>query len=134
MTRVERFREVLSGSLDFQSLQKRIEEGWRLVALEWEHIATTGERSDETWKEEIPYGLRVASDCLHLEEDPVEREILEKMLTLIAADKSMSKVAEALNREGFRTRKGLPWSQAAVFDMLPRLIEAAPRLHRLARE
>jgi hypothetical protein len=134
MTRIERFREVLSGSFNYQSLQKRIEEGWRLVALEWEHLTAVGERGDETWKEEVPYGLRVASDCRHLEEDPVEREILEKMLDLIAADKSMSKVAEALNREGFRTRKGLPWSQPAVFDMLPRLIEAAPRLHRVARE
>jgi hypothetical protein len=134
MTRVEHFREVLFGPLNYPSLQEKVEEGWRLVALEWERLAAAGEGNDEIRKEEVPYGLRVAGDCQHLEEDPAEREILERMLDLIAADKSMSKVAEALNKEGFRTRKGFPWTQTAVFDMLPRLIDAAPRLHRVVRE
>ncbi len=131
MVRIERFREVLSRSLDLQSLQERIQQGWRLAAFEWERSVAGEEADGEAWKEEVPYGLRVAGDCQHLDENPVEKQVLEAMLQLIAADKSISKVAEALNRGGFRTRNGQPWSQTAVFDMLPRLIEAAPHLRRV---
>jgi hypothetical protein len=40
----------------------------------------------------------------------------------------MSGVADELNRQGFRTRKGEKWTAAAVFDLLPRMIEAGPRI------
>jgi hypothetical protein len=53
------------------------------------------------------------------------------MLDLIARDQSVSEVAEELNRAGFRTRRGALWSRTAVFEMLPRLIEAAPDIRRV---
>ena len=36
----------------------------------------------------------------------------------------------ALNRQGSRTRRGTAWTQTAIFNMLPRLIEAAPYIWR----
>jgi Recombinase len=83
------------------------------------------------WVEDVPFGLRVADDCVHLEEDPVERRTIELMLKLIKSDKSMSQIAADLNRQSLHTRDGSPWTQTAVFNMLPRLVEAAPQIWRL---
>jgi hypothetical protein len=84
------------------------------------------------WIEDVPFGLRAADDCVHLEEEPVERRTIELMLNLMKSDKSMSQIAGDLNGQGLRTRNGTPWTQTAVFNMLPRLIEAAPQIWRNA--
>jgi len=39
-----------------------------------------------------------------------------------------SQVAQALNDKGYRTREGKEWTQSAVFEMLPRLVEVAPTI------
>jgi len=130
MARIERIREVLSRPFDEGYLRTKLKEGWRLVAVEWEREVEGEATGQASWIEEVPYGLRVADDCLHLQENPVERHALELMLTLISSDKSMSQIAEDLNRQGFRTRSGTVWTQTAVFNMLPRLIEAAPQIWR----
>ena len=78
--------------------------------------------------EEVPYGLRVASDCTRLEEDPDERNVLMQMMEFIVQDRSVSEVATELSRIGLRTRKGSLWSPVDVFNMLPRLIEVGPKI------
>jgi hypothetical protein len=78
--------------------------------------------------EEIPYGLRVASDCSRLEEDPQERDVLVQMMELIVQDYSITLVASELNKRGLRTRTGGPWTPVSVFNMLPRLIEVGPHI------
>ncbi len=78
--------------------------------------------------EDAPFGTRIAGDCERLEENPTEMEFLLSMMELIIQDISISKVAEELNRKGFRTRKGTEWGPVAVFNMLPRLIELTPRI------
>jgi hypothetical protein len=83
------------------------------------------------WIEDVPFGLQVAGDCLHLEDNPAERRILELMLKLMASDKSMSQIAGELNSQNLRTRNGSIWTQTTGFNMLPRLIEAAPQIWRL---
>jgi len=130
MAKVERIREVPSRPLDESYFRAKMSEGWRLVAVHWERDVEGSLPEPARWTEEVPYGLRVAEDCIHLEEDPVERRALELMLKLISSDKSMSQIAEELNRQGFRTRPGTAWTQTAVFNMLPRLIEAAPQIWR----
>jgi hypothetical protein len=59
-------------------------------------------------------------------------ESLLFMMELIIQDISLSKVAEELNRKGFRTRSGTEWGPVAVFNMLPRLIELTPRIFSMA--
>jgi len=130
MAKTERIREVLSRPFDEGYFRTKLKEGWRLVAVQWEREVEGEALEQAPWVEEVPYGLRVAYDCVHLEENPVERRTLELMLKLISSDKSMSQIAEELNRQGFRTRLGAAWTQTALFNMLPRLIEAAPYIWR----
>jgi hypothetical protein len=122
----KRMREVIDGLPGPDYLREKMEKGWRLVALEWEREA---QDSGQALREEVPFGLKVADDCLHLEEDPDERQALRLMLDLIVDDEiPLSRVSNELNQKGYRTRSGSKWTQAAVFDMLPRLIESAPRI------
>src|SRR5262245_23968082 len=130
MPKIERIREIQSRPFDEGYFRAKLKEGWRLAAVEWDREVEGEAPGQAAWIEEVPYGLRVAGDCVHLEENPVERRALELMLKLISGDKSMSQIAEELNDQGFRTRIGTTWTQAGVFNMLPRLIEAAPHIWR----
>jgi hypothetical protein len=128
MATVERIRELAHGPLDLASVKRKQEAGWTLVALEWERPIEAEGATGRTTFEEVSYGLRVANDCLHLEEDPDEMRTLMLMLDLIVEDHALSRVASALNERGLTTRQGRPWSAVSVFNMLPRLIEAGPKI------
>lgn len=129
MAKTERVRETLSTPLTPEYLHEKAEEGWRAVAVEWERGAGRNTSANGLPTEEIPYGLRIADDCHHLQEDPDEVAALTLMLEQIVADKPCSTVASELNRRGFRRRGGQKWTQVSVFNMLPRLIEVAPRIY-----
>jgi hypothetical protein len=128
----ERIREAVKSPIDADYIARRQQEGWRLVAVEWEveweRGPETPERQAEALLEETPFGARVAADAERLEESPSEMESLLFMMELIIQDISLTKVAEELNRKGFRTRSGTEWGPVAVFNMLPRLIELTPRI------
>lgn len=128
MAKVERIREIVTGSVDLEYMKKKTEAGWKLVAMEWRREIAGDEKQEAVIVEEIPYGLRVASDCSRLEEDPEERGVLIKMMELIVQDYSLSLVASELNKAGLRTRSGSIWTPVSVFNMLPRLIEVGPRI------
>ncbi|MFH1574214.1 MAG: recombinase family protein [Acidobacteriota bacterium] len=131
MTRIERIREVLTGPLTDRVLAERAKSGWRHAAVEWVREIEGMPVHADPHVEQVPYGLRVSEDCAQLHEDPGERAVLEVMLDLIVTEKSLREVAEEMNRQGCRTRKGSRWTQTEVFNMLPRLIEAAPSLRRV---
>ena len=120
---MERMREELSGSLDAGYIERRSSQGWRLAAVEW---VRDGEAPPA--RQEVPYGLRVSTDCHHLEESAEEMAVLMRMMQLIARDEPLSKVADDLNRQGLRTRRGFEWSPVDVFQLLPRLIDCGPRI------
>jgi recombinase len=50
------------------------------------------------------------------------------ILEQIVKEKRISEIAVQLNHEGHRTREGTLWSPTAVFNLLPRLIEAGPSI------
>lgn len=129
MARIERLRDNVRELPDTVFLESRAAAGWRLAALEWVRTGEEVEMPPEPEAtEEIPYGLRVSSDCCHLEKDPEEARALTLMMQQIVNDLPLSKVADALNLAGLRTRQGLPWDRVSVFNMLPRLIEVGPRM------
>ncbi len=128
MSKVERVREVLNAPPSPKYWQEKAAEGWRPVAVEWER-EVEGTEGESRLKEEVPYGLQVSEDCLYLEENPAESEAMRRMLEQIVADRPLSVVAEELNRRGFRQRSGAQWTQVAIFNMLPRLVEVAPRIY-----
>ncbi len=133
MAESERIRESLQAPLEATYVKQREQAGWKLVAVEWERAAATPAVPAQPAEpapnlEDAPFGLRVAGDCEHLEQNPAEMQFLLSMMELIIQDISLVKVAEELNRKGFRTRKGAEWGPVAVFNMLPRLIELTPRI------
>lgn len=128
MANLESMREFVSGPVDAELYRQRIAEGWRLVAVEWQRETAATEGGGADTLQDVPFGLRIASDCVHLEEDPVEKRVLLLVLGLIVKDAPLADIAEELNRNGLRTRGGLPWTRTSVFDLHPRLIEAFPRL------
>jgi hypothetical protein len=128
MAELERVREAVAGSLDPEYVKQRERAGWRLAAVEWERETEGAAPEPAPRLEDAPYGAHVADDCSHLAENSDEMKCLLSMMELIIQDISIVKVAEELNRKGFRTRKGTDWGPVAVFNMLPRLIELTPRI------
>jgi hypothetical protein len=130
MRRTERIRQSASGQLTWDEIQKLQNEGWRLIALDWERDVPAGESraGGEHDQEDPPFGLRIAPDCSTLVEDRSEHEALLAMMELIIQDGPYSSIAEELNRRGYRTREGSKWTPVSVFEMLPRLIDAGPRI------
>ncbi|MGI8961386.1 MAG: recombinase family protein [Bryobacteraceae bacterium] len=134
----QRSRDLVGGPLNLDYFMRRAAEGWTLAAIEWvreiELPDTTESPSvaSSLEPEEIPYGLRIGEDGLHLEPNPVETTVLLLILEKIVLEKRLSQIAEDLNSRGFRTRKGTPWSSPAIFDLLPRLIETGPKLLKSA--
>jgi len=127
MAKVERIREVLNRPLEPEYLKQKAEAGWKLVAVEWER-EVEDKKERRPVSEEVPYGMRVGDDCMHLVENPAETQILIQMLDGIVQDYPFSKVAEELNRNGLRTRNGAKWEPVSVYNMLPRLIQVGPRI------
>jgi hypothetical protein len=102
MAKMERVREEVSAPPSPDYWKRKTDAGWRLAAVEWIREANAEAGSSET-REEIPYGLKVADDCVHLEAHPVERESLMLMLELIVQDRTLSEVAAELTIAAFAT-------------------------------
>jgi len=130
--KIDRMREKVTILPTSTYLSKMHDAGWSLVALEWEReVETSGEPQEPEipiGSEEIPFGLRIASDCRHLEDDPLEMQTLKFLAEMIVQDISFRSMADALNVREYRTRDGRPWTAASVFKLTPRLMEVAPRI------
>ena len=133
---LERSRDLVTGPLTLDYLVQRAAEGWKVAAVEWvregENTALREPAAISLSGEQLPYGLRVAEDGSHLEHNPVERTVLLLILDRIVREKRITDIANELNAEGLRTRRGAAWSPSAVFELLPRLIEAGPSLLKSA--
>lgn len=128
MAHFERMRDVVHGPLDLKLLEQRQQAGWRVASIEWRRELPPGEVPEAgLYLEDVPYGLRVSDDCMRLEINPEENQVLLQMMELLVQDFSFSSVASDLNEKGYRTREGKRWSPVTVFNMLPRLIEVGPR-------
>jgi len=136
MKKIDRIREKVTILPTSIYLSKMHDAGWSLVALEWEREIDIPGKPDayaedtvpEGGSEEIPFGLRIAADGRHLEDDPLETQTLRFLAEMIVQDISFNSMADALNVREYRTRNGQPWSPATVFKLIPRLIDIAPRL------
>jgi hypothetical protein len=127
MKKTERVRQLVSGSLAEAEIKEQSEKGWKLVAVEWEREV---EADEGQLPGDVPFGLRIVSETQRLEEDPGEREVLVQLMELLVQEGSYARVADEINRRGYRTRQGALWSPVSVFEMLPRLIEVGPYLFR----
>jgi hypothetical protein len=127
MKKTERVRQVVSGPLGVADLKQQTEKGWKVVAIEWEREVDAAE---DQLPADVPFGLQMAPETQRLEENLVEREMLFLLMELIVQESSYARIADEINRRGFRTRQGAEWSPVSVFEMLPRLIEVGPHVFR----
>ena len=119
-------RQIVTGELDLQDVKRRQQAGWRIAAIEWE--ADQPEAETPPPELQLPYGLRIAGDCHHLEEDPAETEVLRTIMRMVVHDRPMSQISNELNGRGFKTREGKPWNPADVFRLMPTIVESGPRI------
>lgn len=124
----ERIHEQRTTAPSVDEVRARADEGWRMMAVVWERDGEADASKKRSVQEVVPFGLRVADDCQHLEEDRSELEVILLTLELIVQDYRLSQVAVELNRQKYKTRKGTSWNAASVFELLPRLIDVGPRI------
>ena len=129
MKKTERVRQLVMGPLQSSDLKQKTERGWKVVAIEWEREVDAPE---ERLPGDVPFGLQLVSDTQQLVDDPDEREILFQLMELMVEEGSYARIADEINRRGFRTRDGSRWTPVSVFEMLPRLIEVGPHVFRSA--
>jgi hypothetical protein len=128
MAYFERVRDVVSEPFSPEIIRQRTASGWQMVSIEWRRELPDSEAPPEGgFSEDIPYGLRISTDCKRLEIEPKENDALLLMMELLVQDFSYSHIVSDLNEKGFRMRDGRPWNRVAVFNMIPRLIEVGPR-------
>jgi hypothetical protein len=127
MMKTERVRQAITGPLQQADLKQNSEKGWKVVAIEWEREV---ESTQQRLPGEVPFGLELSPDTHQLVEDPDEREILFQLMELMVEEGSYARIAEEINRRGYRTRDGSRWTPVSVFEMLPRLIEVGPHVFR----
>ncbi len=128
MPKLERVRDFVITPPAAGYFTEKLDDGWRLVAIEWER----GQSSPAPATEDIPFGMRVASDCRRLEEDPEEVQVLLLMLEVLVQDGPLSTAAKQINERGLRTRDGQPWTRTALFYLLPRADRSGSRVFRPA--
>lgn len=127
MKKTERVRQTVAGPLQPDEIKQQAEKGWKLVAVEWEREV---EVAEDQLPAEVPFGLQIGAETQRLETNPAEREILFLIMELIVQEGSYARIADEINRRGFRTRSGERWTSVAVFEMIPRLIEVGPHVLR----
>src|ERR1022692_1586945 len=116
-------------SLDTGSASGRLVLNIMVSVSQWEREAI-GERTRDAMRHKksklefvgnAPYGFRQAADKRHVEPEPGEQAILERIQRLRKSGKSLRKIAEQLNRMKIRTRQGSPWRH----EYVARLLKAA---------
>jgi hypothetical protein len=122
---MRQLRDEMENPVSLDYFLRRSSAGWKLKAVEWEQADDTAV-IDAPAPVESPYGIQLVPETARLQPKPDEVEVLQTILELIVVEKGVSNIAAELNNRGFMTRSGKPWTSTAVFNLLPRLIEAAP--------
>ena len=128
---IQRSRDLISGPVTIEYFTNKAAEGWTLAAVEWvREVANAGANQVEVSPdaENVPYGVRISDDGIHLEPNPLERIVLLLILEKIVKEKRVTQIAHELNAEGLKTRDGAAWTATAVFELFPRLIDMGPTL------
>jgi site-specific DNA recombinase len=116
-------------SLDTGSASGRLVLNIMVSVSQWEREAI-GERTRDAMRHKktklefvgnAPYGYRLAADKRHVEAEPGEQAVLQRIQRLRKSGKSLRKIADELNKRGLRTRAGTPW----LHEYIVRLLKAA---------
>ena len=126
---MRQLRDQIQSPVSLEYFQHRTAAGWKLKAIEWER-AEEETAAGALSNTQSPYGLELVPEAARLQQKPEEVEVLLTILELIVVEKGVSHIAAELNARGYVGRDGKPWTSTAVFNLLPRLIDAAPELFK----
>lgn len=113
-------------SLDTGTAAGRLVLNVMMSVSQWEREAI-GERTRDAMSHKrangervgtIPFGYRLGADRIHLEVEPCEQEALSRVRALRDLGYTLTEVADELNREGYRTRRGTLWRFQYVAEIL----------------
>jgi hypothetical protein len=121
---MRQLRDEIDSPVSLDYFQGRTAAGWTLKAIEWERPGDEAEPLPEGIAS--PYGISVVPETARLQPNTEEVEVLQTILELIVVEKGVSYIAAELNNRGYANRNGRPWTSTAVFNLLPRLIDAGP--------
>ena len=116
----------VADSLDTRSAAGRLVLNIMVSVSQWEREAI-GERTRDAMRHKrakgervgtVPYGWRVGADGVQLEPDDVEHGILARIAALRADGVTLRSIADALNADGCRTRRGTAWRFQYVANAL----------------
>jgi DNA invertase Pin-like site-specific DNA recombinase len=116
----------VADSLDTRSAAGRLVLNIMVSVSQWEREAI-GERTRDAMHHKrangqrvgnIPFGYRLAVDGRMLVEDAAEQDILARIRELKASGHTTREIADELNRQGYRTRRGTAWRFQYVADAL----------------
>ena len=108
--------------------RRMADSGWRLSAVEWTRESSERRAAPSVAAEEIPYGVQIADDCVHLEPNPAEHETLMFMLELIVQDRGLLQSRGRAESARLSHPARHQWTAPAVFNLLPRMIEVGPHV------
>ncbi len=114
MAKIERVHETWSRPITAEYLARQASFGWKLVSVTWEREMEPDPGGSSRRQEDPPYGLRVAGDGVHLEENTAELEVLLVIMEGIVQDHSISKISDDLNRRSESSR--LSHAQRVIVD------------------
>jgi DNA invertase Pin-like site-specific DNA recombinase len=112
-------------SLDTGSAAGRLVLNIMTAVSQWEREAI-GERTLDAMRHKkakgervgtVPYGFRLASDGVRLEENADELAVVRRIRSMTCSGLSTRKIAGRLNEEGFRNRSGAAWNFARVVQI-----------------
>ena len=113
-------------SLDTQSAAGRLVLNIMASVSPWEREAI-GERTRDALSHKrsngerignVPLGYRLASDGIHIEEDPQEQAVLKKILHLRSRGCTLREIAQKLNAQKIKTRAASAWRHQYVARIL----------------
>ena len=113
-------------SLDTGSAAGRLVLNIMVSVSQWER-ESTGERTRTAMQFKksngervgaVPFGYRLASDGIHLEAESGEQAVIATIRALHQNGHTTRRIAEQLNREGYRLRRGAEWTFGRVAQIL----------------
>ena len=113
-------------SLDTGSAAGRLVLNIMVSVSEWEREAI-GERTRAAMQFKkaageavgtVPFGYRLSTDGVHIEANPGEQVVIERIRELARNGNTTRRVAGQLNEEGFRLRRGAEWTFGRVAQVL----------------
>src|SRR5262245_1624333 len=116
----------VADSLDTKSAAGRLVLNIMVSVSEWEREAIGARTRDALRLKQskgervgtVPYGYRLAADGVQLEPEATELEILARIRCERAAGAPLRAIANDLNRDGIRTRRGRAWQFQYIASLL----------------